>query len=113
MVYSLNKRRRWELPSLLKDSICNDVDTHEDLDVKVLLVENHLDSRGVFKRPTTVHLVQTKSDKRRTLVSGPPQRAADLLDCDGFVSHDRFPVRKRRLSFSRIDRAFATARLQR
>ncbi|XP_077978484.1 uncharacterized protein LOC144433943 [Glandiceps talaboti] len=41
VTYSLNKRKRWELPALLKENI-QDTEIHEDLNFKVILTEHEV-----------------------------------------------------------------------
>ncbi|XP_022081365.1 uncharacterized protein LOC110974212 [Acanthaster planci] len=77
MVYSLNKQKRWEIPGLLKDSICHDRDAHDDLSFKVLLVERHLDSQGVFK-PACTGLYESKTPQPRRLPRRTYAHAHDL-----------------------------------
>ncbi|XP_038066873.1 uncharacterized protein LOC119736918 isoform X2 [Patiria miniata] len=79
MVYSLNKQKRWEIPSLLKESICNDKDAHEELDFKVLLVERHLDAHDVFK-PACTGVYESKTSRPERL---PKQTYAHAWDLRG------------------------------
>ena len=75
-VYSLNKRKRWELPDLLKKTICNDY-LHQDLDFKVMLVEQHFDRQNVF-RPACTGLYETQTSQAERLPHKKYAHAWDL-----------------------------------
>ncbi|XP_077865161.1 uncharacterized protein LOC102808906 [Saccoglossus kowalevskii] len=63
--YSLNKRKRWELPEMLRQSVL-DRELHKDLEFRVIMEEKH-DGYGLFSskggsRPNCIKVCDGKSD---------------------------------------------------